>query len=425
VTIRNLAEASKALSPYVPLVTNFSDRDQTLERMTPLMELIGNPQDNLRIIHVAGTSGKTSTSYYMASLLRAGGQKVGLTVSPHIDSINERVQVDGVPLPEATFCHELGIFLDIVKKAKQPPSYFEVMFAFALWVFVRHDVDYAVVETGLGGLYDASNVSERADKVCLITDIGHDHMEVLGKTLEKIAEQKIGIVHNQNQAFMYRQAPEIMRVVRQWTRKHQAPLHVLNEASQRKRYQEILVNTVSYQQRNWMLAYRAYRYLRARDGLKRLTKPALKETQTAYIPGRMDIRELNGSGKTVVMDGAHNLQKMTTFLDSFKKLYPGKKPAVLLSMKDSKEYQDIVPLLVPFASRIITTSFDTSQDAKIRSMDPAKLAKALKEGGAKNIEAIPEHSEAVPALLDSPGKLFVITGSFYLLARIRNNEHLV
>lgn len=421
--IRTLSEANEALAPYVPLVATRSDRDFTLGRMTPLMELIGNPQDNLRIIHVAGTSGKTSTCYYLAALLRAGGQKVGLTVSPHIDSINERVQVDGVPLPEATFCSELGIFLDIVGKINQPPSYFEILLAFALWVFVRHGVDYAVLETGLGGLYDASNVADRPDKVCLITDIGFDHMEVLGNTLGEIAAQKIGIVHNQNQTFMYEQDPEVMRVMRAWTKQHHAPLHLLNEQAQRKKYQDSLANTVAYQQRNWMLAYRVYRYLRARDGLKRLAKPALKATQVAYIPGRMDIRQ--AGKKTVVMDGAHNLQKMTTFIASFQRLYPGEKPAALLSMKDTKEYQDIVPLLVPLAGRIITTSFDTSQDAKVRSMDPGKLGEALERAGAGHVSVIPDHDEAVAALLASPEKICVITGSFYLLSRVRNNKLLV
>ncbi len=421
--IRNLSEASDALAPYVPLVSKMSDRDLTLDRMTPLMEVLGNPQDSLRIIHVAGTSGKTSTSYYMAALLRAGGQKVGLTVSPHIDSINERVQVDGVPLPEATFCNELGVFLDLVQKAKLLPSYYEIMLAFALWVFVRHKVDYVVLETGLGGLYDASNVAERADKVCIITDIGFDHMEVLGNTLAEIASQKIGIAHNQNQVFMYKQNDEVMRVVRSWTKQHQAPLHTLNEEKQRDRYHEVLANNVDYQQRNWLLAYRVYRYLRARDGLKPLSKPALRASQAAYIPGRMDIREIGG--KTVVMDGAHNLQKMSTFLGSFKRLYPKVRPAILLSMKDTKDYNDIVPLLAPIASRIFVTSFETSQDSKVHSLDPVVLGNALQQAGAQEVKVITGYDDAVEALLASPEDVCLITGSFYLLSAIRNDGLLI
>ena len=171
--IRTIEEAEAALLPYVPLVAQLTGKATTLERaIIPLMALAGNPQDRLKTVHIAGTSGKTSTSYYIAALLGAAGKTVGLTVSPHVDSITERIQINGQPLPDAEFCQELETFLDIVKQAPQPPSYFELLYAFALWVFGRRHVDYAVIETGMGGLYDATNVATRADKVCVITDIG-------------------------------------------------------------------------------------------------------------------------------------------------------------------------------------------------------------------------------------------------------------
>ena len=196
-TIRNLSEANAALLPYVSQTPRMTGDDLKLERVMKLMDVLGNPQDKLPVIHIAGTSGKTSTGYYMAALLKAGGKKAGLTISPHIDSVNERVQIGGSPLPEAEFCSELGNFLEIIRGAGQSPSYFELLYAFALWVFVRRGVDYAVVETGLGGLLDATNVTGRADKVCIITDIGFDHEYVLGSGLAQIAAQKIGIVHDQ------------------------------------------------------------------------------------------------------------------------------------------------------------------------------------------------------------------------------------
>jgi dihydrofolate synthase/folylpolyglutamate synthase len=133
----------------------------------------------------------------------------------------------------------------------------------------------------------------------------------------------------------------------------------------------------------------------------------------------MDIREIGG--KTVVMDGAHNLQKMSMFINSFKQLYPGVRPAVLLSMKDTKDYSDIVPLLAPLAARIIVTSFSTSQDAKVRSMDPRKLGDALQKAGAKHVAVLPEYGKAVETLLSSPEEVCVVTGSFYLLSAIRND----
>jgi dihydrofolate synthase/folylpolyglutamate synthase len=395
--------------------------DLGLEHVRQLMEVFGNPQDKLKVIHIAGTSGKTSTAYYMAALLTASGKKVGLTISPHIDSVNERVQVGGRPLPEAEFCRELGNFLEIVQHAGQSPSYFELLYAFAMWVFVRQGVDYAVVETGIGGLLDATNVADRADKACLITDIGSDHMNILGETLTEIIAQKVGIVHDRNNVFMYDQAGEVMRIIREWTAKHKAPLHVLDEKSGRI-YRKDLTTMAGYQQRNWLLAYNVYRYLEKRDNLQHLTSQVLQETQDIRIPGRMDTRNIKD--KTLVMDGAHNVQKMAAFISSFRHLYPSVKPAVLLSLRNSKDYEDLTPLLLSFAGRIITTTFDTTQDSQARSMDPETLAQAFRSADTTPVEVIPDQHKAFAALLAAPEQTCVITGSFYLLSQIRNNEDL-
>src|ERR1700689_2040317 len=220
VKFNNLKEAERALAGYALPKASIKRKDITLERIIPFMNLIGNPQDKLRVIHVAGTSGKTSTAYYMAALLAAGGNKVGLAVSPDIDSITERIQINGQDIAEAELCAELGVFLDIAQQASPKPSYFELFHAFTLWAMERQSVDYVVVETGVGGLLDATNISGRPDKVCIITDIGFDHTELLGKTFRAIAAQKIGIAHDQNNVFMSPQADEIMAVVEDWAAKH-------------------------------------------------------------------------------------------------------------------------------------------------------------------------------------------------------------
>jgi dihydrofolate synthase/folylpolyglutamate synthase len=351
VTIRNLQQANEVLATYVPVATQLSVKHIKLDRILPLMELLGNPQNELRIVHIAGTSGKTSTAYFMAALLRAGGNKIGLTVSPHIDSVTERIQLDGQPISEATFCDELGQFLDIIEPAERRPSYFELLYAFAMWLFVRLRVDYAVVETGVGGLLDATNVTTRPDKVCVITDIGFDHMHLLGNTIAEIAAQKIGIVHDHNHVFMYKQGDEVMEVARDWTSRHDAPLRVIDETADEEQVPTVIM--ANYQRRNWLLAYQVYRYLEERDGLQHLTSQALQETQTIQVPARMDIKQLKG--KVLIMDGAHNEQKMTAFVSSYKQLYPDNKPAILLALKAGKEYQTIVPLLAGLASRVIVT----------------------------------------------------------------------
>lgn len=410
-----------ALQPYVPLVAKLTGKDTTLRRVQPLMKLLGNPQDKLRVIHIAGTSGKTSTAYYLSALLGATDKTVGLTVSPHVDKVTERIQINNKPLSETVFGQELTEFLEIVKKAPEQPSYFELMYAFSLWVFVRKNVDYAVIETGMGGLYDATNVITRPDKICIITDIGLDHTHILGNTLAEIAAQKIGIVHDHNVVFTYTQSNEIMEVFQDWTTKHHAVLHSTTQTAERQSSGLDFSGIPKYQERNWLLAYKAYRYLVERDDIQNLTSKVLMKTLHTHIPGRMDIRQVHG--KTIIMDGAHNFQKMSAFVDSFRELYPGVKPTVVIALKHNKEYQGVADLLSTFAARVITTSFLSSQDLPVQSMDPHVLAQAF--GSHLEVQVTLDPSSAVHMLLQDPGPVGVITGSFYLLSQIRNNKDLL
>ena len=421
--ISNLKEAEVALTKYIPSSPHLTRKDTTMERIVPLMKLLGNPQDQLRIIHIAGTSGKTSTAYYTAALLAATGKRTGLAVSPHIDSITERIQINGSSISETVFCSELTVFLGLVGQAQPQPSYFELLYAFTLWVLHRQKVFYAVVETGVGGLLDATNVATRADKVCIITDIGFDHTQLLGKTLPKITAQKVGIVHDGNNLFMYRQADEIMAVIEQWTAQHRAPVHVTSEQAEQQTYRQAVGAMPDYQRRNWLLAHYVYQYLRERDHLPDLTRQALRQTQLVQVPGRMDIKQFKG--KTLIMDGAHNPQKVTAFADSFRRLYPGVKPAVLIGLKEGKDYRELIPLLAPLAGRVITTTFNTSQDLPVVSMSAEVLAQAFRDAGLAQVESVPDSRAAFRALLATAEAVCIITGSFYLIGQIRNNEHIV
>jgi dihydrofolate synthase/folylpolyglutamate synthase len=404
--ITSLEEANQYL---VRFHTEASTR-YTLDNMLALMQYLGNPQDKLKVVHVAGTSGKTSTSYYVAALLTAAGCKTGLTVSPHVDAINERVQINGAPLPEKEFCRALAEFLNLIEAAPVTPSWFELMVAFAYWYFEQVKVDYAVIEVGLGGLKDGTNVIKREDKVCIITDIGLDHRQVLGNTLSEIALQKAGIIGEKNDVFMHAQPESVMRVIEREAARHSAALHVIQD--KKALFYE---NMPLYQQRNWALAYEAYSYVANRDGLQHLTRQVLQETQHTIVPGRLDT--INVHGKTVVLDGAHNEQKMTAFIESFQKLYPDVKPAVLIGLKESKDYKELVPLLSAFASRIITTEYTASQDLPIVSMPADRLANAFK--GRAEVKSEPDKSRALERLFGGDEEVLVVTGSFYLLGQIR------
>lgn len=418
-TISNIQQANERLAAYVPQVKELLGKDVTLERMTPLMELLGNPQDELKIIHVAGTSGKTSTSYYIASLLHASGKKVGLTVSPHLDSVTERVQINLNPLSEIEFCKALSEFLELIKPANPIPTYFELLIAFVYWYFAKANVDYAVMETGLGGLHDATNVAGNADKVCVITDIGFDHMHVLGDKLHEIAAQKAGIIKPKNHVLMYKQDDEVNKVFEQVSTKNKAKLTVIDELAERTNMMipEDLNSLPLYQQRNWLLSYKVWEFIEQRDGLSAPRWDRILETLHQKVPGRMDTLIIGN--KTVIMDGAHNEQKIHAFVDSFKKLYPHKKSAILLALKEGKEYESVLPLLLPICSSMIITSFDALQDLPISSIKPEELATAASKAGYKNVVTESDPIKAYEKLSEMPDEILLIIGSFYLLSCIR------
>lgn len=417
--LQSMDEVEKALAPCYEIAQRTTGKGITVERVERLLAHIGNPEQGLKVVHVAGTSGKTSTTYYAAALLRAAGQKVGHTVSPHIDSLTERVQIDGKPLGERRFCELMGEFLDLAVGVPETPSWFELMIAFALWVFAREHIDYAVLETGMGGLHDATNVCNRPDKVCVITDIGLDHTQWLGDTTAQIAGQKAGIIHPGNAVFMYEQSPEVMQVVR--FKVTQSP-----DAEVYQQNQETLVNIYGgtfpadmplYQQRNWLLAYAAYRYLVNRDELSLVDAAALSATQQEIVPARMET--ILRDNVTVVMDGAHNEAKMKAFVESFRARYGKRRVPVLLALKADKLHGDIVPVLAEIAENVIITSFVASQDWPIKSVDPIALASILADAGMTNVTVEPDMGAAYEQLIAAADDLAVVTGSFYLISQLR------
>lgn len=420
--ITTIDEANEALSVYIPLSREITGKNITLDRMTPLMKAVGNPESRLKIIHIAGTSGKTSTTYFITALLVATGKSVGTTVSPHVDSITERVQINGQPVGDAEFCLALTEFIDIVNSSGLNPTYFELLIAFAYWYFDRAHVDYAVIETGLGGLHDGTNVATKVDKICVITDIGFDHMHVLGKTIESIALQKAGIIHTGNHALMYSQSPAVNQVVTDWSTKRKATLTLLNqmELAEGLQITSAIKKLPAFQQRNWLLAYAAFRYVSARYSMPMLETEMVERTMHTLVPARMEVRIT--SGKTIVMDGAHNGQKMSAFITSFKKLYPNRKATVILSLKKGKEYTEILPLLLPVTDTLIVCGFESVQDMYVTSISPRELAGAAQEQGFQDVNIANSIDEAYNALISSTNNICIITGSFYLVSELRKRH---
>ncbi|HSX36816.1 MAG TPA: Mur ligase family protein [Patescibacteria group bacterium] len=408
--IANFNEAHAALAAFYPN----AQTKYELTVMRKLMDYLGNPQEKLRVVHVAGTSGKTSTAYYVSALLEQSGAKVGLTVSPHVDEVNERLQVNHRPLSESEFCRELSSFLQLIESSGLKPSYFEVMVAFAYWYFAKAKVDYAVVEVGLGGLLDGTNVVSRPDKVCIITDIGLDHTEVLGSTVEEIAAQKAGIVQPGNQVFMYEQNPAIVAIVEVACRAQGSTLELVPETAAIPQ-----ASLPLFQQRNLGLAKQVVDYVLQRDDKPQLSDQQISQAAKVSIPARMETFKLGD--KTVIVDGSHNAQKLTALAESIRALYPAQKIAALVAFVDgdSGRWQAGAEVLMKLADNIIVTSFWAEQDAPKQPVPPAKLQKFCKSHGYENVKIMPKPADALTELLKSPEPLLLVAGSFYLLNSVR------
>lgn len=411
--ISNFQEANALLSHLAP--RGILSGGYNLSRMEKLMAYLGNPQNELKIVHVAGTSGKTSTAYFIAALLKEAGLTVGLTVSPHIDEVNERIQIGLEPMPEPEFCRSLTEFYEIVQKTKLQPTYFEFLVAMAYWYFHKKGVDYAVIEVGLGGRLDGTNVIDRKDKVCVITDIGMDHTEILGKTLADISEQKAGIITAGNEVFCHVQDDEIAEVVKRRAKQERAKLHVIEDPGNSIKFQHLPI----YQRRNWELARAVFGYLSAKDGYKKLTENKYLKASRVLIPGRMEIVQYKN--KTLVFDGAHNLQKTQALASAIRQRFPQDKIASLVALSKLYDHEatETIVQLSSFPQHIILSTFGGSQDIQKNPVDPHNVAEYLDQIGYTGQEIIEDPKQAFEALLKRPEPILVVTGSFFLLNTVR------
>jgi dihydrofolate synthase/folylpolyglutamate synthase len=412
--IKSFEDVHRVLKQYLPPAR--SQRGAyTLERMIKLMDFLDNPQNSYNVIHVAGTSGKTSTCYYMAALLKQAGVKAGLTVSPHVDELNERTQINLKPMPESKFCSEFGMFERLINKSGIKPTYFELLTGFAFWEFQRQGCEYVIVEVGLGGLLDATNVISNKRKLNIITDIGFDHEEVLGKSYELIAAQKAGIIKPYNTVVSYEQSDEVMQIIREVAEQQQAELHEIWPLKN----SDLPRNLPLFQRRNWYLALTAYNVLAEHNAeLQELDESQLAASTEILIPARMETKTVGK--QAVIMDGAHNQQKLAALVLSIKQRFPKKKLPVLASFVNTKQarLRDCLEELLPICDTLIITSFATENQEKV-SVDPLKVVALCEELGFESWQVVSDPVKAYKALLKKPGDTKLITGSFYLLNHIR------
>ena len=405
--IANLDEALQALFDFTGV--RESGRS-SVDIMGQAMKLLGDPHDRLRVIHITGTSGKTSTSYYVRALLEASGRTTGMTVSPHIESLNERVQIGGVPLEERVFCAYLDRMLVHLEPMRGRLTYFELVICLALWVFASQQVEYAVVEVGIGGTRDATNICFRSDKVAVITPIGLDHTEKLGNTIAEIAAQKAGIIVPGGMGFMARQCEQGMEVVETHAREVGATLAVVDPADGEFH--------PSYQRTNWALSRAVVAYLASRDGFELPNETRMDECRSVTPPARYEWFHVGGHN--VLLDGAHNPQKMTGLVQAVRDQGLGPFPTLAtLSTAPHDKCVQTMMALAPIVSHLIIPEFILGQGAKTKSSVPAgDLARIAASCGVPT-QVIPDLDSALDTLLSDPAPDLLVTGSLYLAALVR------
>lgn len=439
--ISNYKEALDYLYSYIPHGLKYKfPGDLGLRRTKYLLTLLGKPQNKLRVIHVAGTSGKGSTCHFIYNILQSQGFKVGFHVSPHMEDMRERFQINNTLIPVEEFCQYLNELIPFVEKMKDTefglPTYFEMIVTFAYYVFYQKKVDYVVMETGLGGLYDATNVVDREDKIAVITRIGHDHTEILGKTLDKIALQKAGIIYSHNIVVAIHQSQKVSKVIRTEANKKQAELYIIRPKQISNatlipqpqfdfhflnyRLNSIKLGLIgSFQIENASLALEIMFLLSRRDNFIVDVDKLKHSLQTSLFPGRMQV--IKSDKQTIIIDGAHNPQKMKMFIQNLKVYFPNQKYTFLIAFKRGKDYRPMLRHIIPVAKKIIITSFfNETQGLRVLAEDPIVIAKILEKLHFKNYTINPNTFSALEELNKDTSSIKVITGSLYLIGEIYN-----
>jgi dihydrofolate synthase/folylpolyglutamate synthase len=371
-----------------------------LENPRRLAALAGNPQDRLHFLHVAGTNGKGSTCAMLESIYRAAGLRVGLFTSPHLVSFRERIQVNRQLIPES----EVVRLVQALRAAngKNEVTLFEFATVMALTYFAEQNCDLVIWETGLGGRLDATNIVMPLASV--ITNIGFDHTQWLGDTLEKIAAEKAGIIKPGIPVVTTTSAPEALAVIKKIARQKNAPLTTV--AADGNPPVPALPLLGAHQQTNATLALATVEMLQAQIPVGK--KIVNKGLAAVNWPGRLQLVEKSG-GQKILLDGAHNVAGAETLRLALQTYFADIKPALIVGALEDKNWLDICQLLAPLAAKIHTVPV-----ASGRTAAATKLAKAFRSGNpAAEIMAQKSLSAALNASQDEP--LVVITGSLYLV----------
>ena len=395
-----------------------------LERTRALLHPLGDPQKGLRFIHVAGSNGKGSTCAMLEAILRAAGYRTGLYISPYIQDFCERIQVDGENIPPERLAALTERTAALADAMEDHLSQFELVTAIAMAYFRERACDIVVLEVGMGGKLDSTNVIDPPE-LAVITNIGLEHTEYLGDTLEKIAAAKAGIIKTGCSCVLYDGAPEVTAVVRRTCRDRGVSLTVADFSRGKAGQVSLAGQELFWDGAPYRLALLGPHQLKnaavVLTAVEALRKRGWTVPEDAVRAGLRDVRwparmELLNRTPLFFLDGGHNPQCAEALIAAVDVLLPGRKPVFLCGVLADKDYPAIMDLMLPAAQEFICLTPDSD-----RALPGRELAAYLAARGAR-ASACENAADGIRAALDAAGErgAVVAFGSLYMAGAIRS-----
>lgn len=403
-----------------------------LQTTRDLMEVLGNPQNNVPIIHVAGTNGKGSTAVIMATILQEAGYKVGLYTSPSLFEFNDRIRINGENISDEDIMEFAVDIRDHVLSTNIYFTEFELYTALAWMAFDKYDCDIAIIETGIGGRLDATNIIE-SNEVAVITKLAYDHQDVLGDTIEEIAGEKAGIIKAGSPVVYYPQEREAMKVIEEradelGSPKRTVDVEALDYELSNSRDQSFVYKNDEYtiqllethQIMNACMAIEAMNTLND-SGKWTIERLAIQSgLEKAVWPGRF---EWLNQQPDIVVDGSHNLDGVTGLTENLLRYFPDRQRIGIVGMLGDKEYKPALSVIAPHFDYMITVEPDSeralpAEEMKETILDLGFLAEENIEVMGKDYEQALERAVELTesSMLDA---VICVFGSFYYIGDVR------
>lgn len=403
----------------------WTGRKPGLSRTLELLDRVGNPHEKLKYVHITGTNGKGSTAAMIASILTASGLKTGLSTSPHLWRFHERFQVDGEPIPDEALGRIAEQVIAAGKGMEDPATEFELMTAVGMLYFLEAKCDIVVLEVGLGGRLDSTNVIP-APEAAVITNIGLEHTAELGNTRALIAQEKSGIIKPGCDTVLYHQSREVEEVVKKVCQEQNVPLTVTQPGELEVLSSGLEGQTFRYRGKGpfhipLLGEHQLHNAMTALETVWTLVRRGWKIPEEAVAQGLFQTvwparLELVRRFPDVILDGGHNPQCMQALGRALKKLYPEKKMIFLTGVLADKDYPAMVGEILPLAKEFYTITPDSE-----RAMSAADLAAYLESRGAK-ASPCADTWEGVERVLAAAGPEDVVCacGSLYMIGEVRH-----